>query len=192
MYSLTTISPPGEEPVQLEDAKRHLRIDHTEEDLLINGWIVAARELTEKYTGKRWITQGLRLVLSCWPEDGMIRLPVEPIASIDLVKYLDVGGSEVEIDAADYQTWLDHSPPLILPAPKKYWPLVEFGRVNPITIEFTAGGEADEVPEQVRTAILLCLGNWDENRGDQNVVIAKGLPPAAKFNLDQLWTGSYP
>lgn len=198
MYGLTVITAPASEPVSLTLAKAHLRIDHTAEDDLITGWIKAARELTELYTGKRWVTQSLRLTLSEWPTDstggicGAIRLPVEPVSAITLFKHYDTGGTEQTLVAdTDYQTWLDHSPPLVCPAIDDTWPDLQSGKVAPIKIEFTAGVAAGSVPEGVKTAILMCIGNWDENRGDQNVSIARGLPPSAKAQLDFLWNGAY-
>ena len=197
MYGLVTITGPAYGLVTVEEAKEHLRIDHEDEDRLIGAWVRAASELAESYCGKRWITQTLRLTLAAWPTAvisgvcGAIPLPVEPVASVELLKYFDAGGTEVEIDAADYQTWLDHSPPLVCPGPQQSWPQLQSGKVKPVTVEFTAGTALNDVPEAVRTAIMLTLGNWDENRGDQNVLIARGLPPTAKFLLDQLWTGGY-
>ncbi len=195
MFGLVTITPPAVEPVSLARAKAHLRIDHDEEDDLITGWIRAARELSEQYTGKRWVTQTLRLTLARWPDDGTsdiagaIRLPVEPVASVDTVRYFDAAGTEQALDAEDYQTWLEHSPPLVCPPPDGYWPALKRGKVKPVTIEFTAGGPLQNVPAGVSVAMLLAIGNWDENRGDSGA--AKSLPPAAKAQLDLLWNGAY-
>lgn len=195
MYGLVTITPPAVEPVSLARAKSHLRIDHDEEDDLITGWIRAARELTELHTGKRWVTQTVRLTLPGWPTDctsgiaGAIRLPVEPVASVDAFRYFDSSGTEQTFDAEDYQTWLDHSPPLVCPAADSYWPALKSGKVAPVAIEFTAGGALQSVPEGVSLAMLLAIGNWDENRGDAGS--AKALPPAVKAQLDLLWNGAY-
>lgn len=197
MYGLTVITAPASEPVSLALAKAHLRIDHDAEDTLITGWVKAARELTELYTGKRWITQSLRLTLSEWPIDctsgidGAIRLPVDPVSAITLFQYFDAAGVEQTLTSSDYQTWFDHGPPLVCPAIGERWPDLQSGKVAPIKLEFTAGVSAGSVPEGVKTAILLCLGHWDENRGDQNALIARGLPPGAKAHLDLLWNGAY-
>lgn len=186
MYGLTTITGPASEPVTLAVAKAHLRIDHDAEDALITGWIAAARGLTESYTGKRWVTQSLRLTLGGWPDDAEIRLPVEPVSAVTAVKYVDVDGTERTLDAGLYQTWLEHSPPLLLPAVGESWPDLQTEKRRAVVVEFTAGDAADAVPELAKTAILLTLGNWDENRGS-----AGQLPESARAILDLLWNGSY-
>lgn len=200
MYGLTTITPPSAEPLTLERAKTHLAIDHEDSDDWIRGAIAAARELTERYTGRRWINQTLRMTLDDWPDcldpldamfdaDGRIRIPIEPVIAIGSVKYLDADKVEQTIDAEDLDTWLDHSPPLVAYA--STWPSVGEW-MGAVRVEFTAGygAAAGDVPDMVRTAMLICLGLWDSERGDQNVLIARGLPPAAKALLDNLWTGA--
>jgi uncharacterized phiE125 gp8 family phage protein len=191
-YSLVTVEPPAAEPVSLDLAKRHLRIDHDEEDDLIRAWIPAARELCEMRTGRRFGEQVLRLTLHCFPY-GPIELPVGPVSDVSLLSYYDDAGDVVTVEDEDfdaaYSVWLDHNPPLVMPLVGEAWPSTETGRSGAVTVEFTAG--AGEVPEMVKSAMLLCIGSWDENRGDQNKITATGLPPSARAMLDLLWTGSY-
>lgn len=222
MYGLSLIATPTEEPVSLERAKLHLRVDHDVEDDLIAGWIAAARQLSEKHTARRWCEQGLRLTLADWPggsgggwvesyiahttgqgsagDCGAIPLPVEPVASVDAVKYYDLAGVLRTLTAdTHYQVWLDHSPPLVAPAPLSVWPTVQSGRLAPVQIEFTAGyGEATDVPEQAKAAILLCLGYWYENRGDGTDLTMMnglpgtlGMPPGAVRLLDMMRADGY-
>lgn len=202
MYGLSTITPPGEEPVTLDRAKLHLRIDHDAEDDLVTAWIKAARELTEGHTGRRWCEQEWRLTLADWPctDDGVggaVRLPAEPVTAVTKVEYYAAGGTLTELDEDDdWQAWLDHSPPLVAPAPARSWPACQAGRLGAVRVEFTAGyGTADDVPESAKAAILLCLGYWYEHRGDSEdpagLPASLGLPPAAKRLLDSLMTGAY-
>lgn len=204
MYGLSVVTPPAAEPLDLTRAKANLRVAHTADDALITGWITAARELTESHTGRRWVTQTLRLSLDDWPDpigDGdqtasLVRLPVAPVQDVTAVRYWDVGGVYQTLDPARYQTWLDHSPPLLAPAPLKIWPVTQPGRIGAVQVEFTAGyGAADAVPEGAKAAVQLCLAYWYENRGDgrdpHGLPESLGLPPGAKRLLDSLWTGEY-
>lgn len=201
------ITAPAEEPVTLARAKLHLKVDHDVEDELIDSWVTAARLMTEAHTGRRWITQELRLTLADWPCEemagaaGVIRLPVAPVVSVEKVEYYAADGTLTETEAADgiWQTWLDHSPPLVAPAPETTWPTVQTGRLGAVRVEFTAGyGDIDDVPEGAKAAILLCLAHWYENRGDgfdptavSSLPQTLGIPPAAKRLLDSLATGAY-
>lgn len=206
MYGLTTIAGPAEEPVSLERAKNHLRVDHGAEDDLISALLAAAREMSESHAGRRWITQQMRLTLADWPCDriggvyGAIPIPVAPVASVQSVKHYATTGTLTTLVAdTDYQVWLDHSPPLIAPAPTKTWPTVQPDRLAAVQVAFTAGyGEAVAVPEQAKQAMLMCLAYWYENRGDGmdptgivGLAQTMGMPPGAKRLLDSVATGDY-
>jgi uncharacterized phiE125 gp8 family phage protein len=208
VYGLSVISGPSEEPVSLDRAKTHLRVDHDVEDDLIQAWIVAAREITETHTDRRWIAQTLRLTLADWPCEwiggayGAVCFPVSPVSSVDTVAYYATDGTLTELDgdAGDWQEFLDHAPPLIAPPPvNNFWPVVQTGRLGAVRIEFTAGyADADAVPEQVKAAMLLCLGYWYENRGDgmdltmmNGLPQSLGMPPGAKRLLDGMAAGGY-
>ncbi len=192
-YELTTVTGPALEPVGLTLAKLHLRVGHAGEDTLTAALIAAARQMTETHTGRRWINQALRLRLDRWPCDGVIRIPVQPVSAVSAVKYYDADGDEQTLAADQYQTRLGFSPPTVQPAPGLVWPVLEYDKGGAVSVEFTAGYGATEanVPPMVIPAMLLILGGWDENRGDQNALIARGIPPQAKSLLDLLWTGAH-
>lgn len=198
MYGLATITPPAEEPVAIGHARLHLRIDHTEEDELLQEWIATARQLTESHTGRRWMEQELRLTLAdFYPDDcDVIRLPVEPVTAIDAVKYYAADGTLTTLATSGYQSWLEHHPPLVAPAPQVTWPTTQTGRLGAVQVEFTAGyASVGDVPGQAKAAILLCLGHWYEHRGDSDDPnwrpTSLGMPPAAKRLLDSIATGAY-
>jgi uncharacterized phiE125 gp8 family phage protein len=205
VYGLSTTTGPAEEPISLARAKAHLRVDHDAEDEGIAGWIVAARQLTESHTGRRWIEQELRLTLADWPCEelgrayGAIPLPVAPVISVEAVKYYATGGTLTTLAADLWQTWLDHAPPLVAPAPSTVWPTVQVDRLAAVQVEFTAGyGGESAVPEQAKAAMLLCLAYWYENRGDgmdltmmNGLPLALGMPPGARRLLDSIATGNY-
>jgi uncharacterized phiE125 gp8 family phage protein len=198
VYSLTTITGPSEEPVTLAKAKAHLRIDHDDENALIEDWIKSARELAEAHTGRRFVTQQVRVTLGAFPcdPDDIIRLPVGPVASVDSLTYTDEAGATQTLAAdVEYQAWLDHNPPLLAPPAYESWPATKGGALKAVTVTFTVGTAVADVPGSVATAILLTLGYWDQNRGDgteaTNDPRALGLSPGALRLLDTLWSGAY-
>lgn len=192
-YGLSVVTAPLREPVTVEHAKLHARIDLDTEDALVARWITAAREYAEEHTGRAWVNQTLKLTLDDWPCDGCIRLPRDPVPSVSSVKYRDVNGTLTTLVAdTDYQVWLEHSPPLIAPAPNKVWPPLQTGRLKAVEVEFVAGyGASSGWPARADAAIFATLTYWSRNRGDGRDPTMRGMPEGAIAILDNLWTGAY-
>jgi hypothetical protein len=131
------IAGPGEEPVALAEAKTFCRIDGTDEDALVSALIAAARLHVESLTGRALIEQTWRLVLET-PRGLVIELPVVPALAI--------------VDAPDGAV-LQGDAVLLAEA------------VAPLTIDYTAGyGEAEDVPPDLRQAVLTLVAYWYEHR----------------------------
>lgn len=85
-FSVITV--PAIEPVTTTELKSFGRIDGTDEDTLIGGFITAARLACEGYLGRSLIKQKIRMYLDYWP--GMeIELPRPPLVSIEGVYTVD-------------------------------------------------------------------------------------------------------
>lgn len=193
-YSLTLVTPPAVEPVTLEEVKAHCRVSHDADDALFTIWLTAARQLIEKETNCRLIEQTWRLSLKDWP-DERIEIPLQPVISIESVKYLD-SGSVLQTLTADTDYLFDNGsvPPFVYTAPDYLgWPLVKYGRSDAVRVEFKAGygDEAGDVPAMAKAAILLAVGYWDANRGDHEDPAKLGLPPGAIRLLNLLDVKGY-
>lgn len=196
---------PQDEPVSLDEAKIHLRVDHSDEDEAISILIQAARELGEQFTGRSFVTQTRQMKLDHFPcynggrsyngLIGTITLQNSPLISIsgsDLaspantlgITYYDQNEAVQILSASDY--WVDSSsgiPRLIV---KNSWPST-FTMPNAVTITYTAGyGSAQNIPAQIKQAILLIIGHLYENREAVSVEQMYELPMGAKTLL-----GSY-
>ncbi len=196
MWSIEIITGPAEEPISLALAKNHLRVEHTADDALITLWIASARVMTEKHTNRRWVTQTIRLSTNRFPPNGCpLRLPVSPISAVNSVSYIDADGNDVEADDQAWQAWTAHNPPLVAMSGGADWFETEEHRLNAVSIEVTAGyGGASSVPTDAVAAMLLCLGFWYENRGDDARPVVPehmGLPAGAVRLLAGLNTGGY-
>lgn len=157
--TLTLISGPAEEPVTLDEARAHLRVDETGEDALIVGLVTAARTMLEAETRRAFVSQGWQLTLDAWPQTRRIDLGLAPVVSVD---ELAVDG--VALDASLYDTGLRHDPPRIALKRNAALPDPDDG-VEGITVSFTAGyGDASAVPQPLKQAILMLTAHWYENR----------------------------
>lgn len=104
-YGLRVITPPPFEATSLEEAKAFLRVDEdeTDQDALISGLIVAARELVEAFTSLSLIEQTLEMTMDAYPYCGYIELPRSPVIAVHSISYIDSSGATTVWDAASYQ-----------------------------------------------------------------------------------------
>ncbi len=201
MYGLTLLTAPTFEPVTVAEAKTHARIDGDLEDGDVARWIKAAREYVEAHCSQKLAAQSWRVTYRDWPCDdderlmaGAIRLPFGPVSAITAVKYYATTGVLTTLVAdTDYQVWLEHSPPLVAPAPSKVWPTVQTDKLQAVRVEFTAGygTTASTIPASLKEAIHLTLTYWNMHRGDGRDPTMRGLPAGALNLLDSVGTGGY-
>ena len=170
---LSVVTAPSVEPVTLAEAKAHLRVDGTDEDTVISGLIVAAREVCEPKARRAFVTQTLKMSFDEWPEDDYFRLLRPPLASVTHVKYYDSAGVLQTMSASDYVVDVAVQPGRVYLEYGKSWPTATLRPGLPIEITYVAGyGAAAAVPQRYKQAICLLVGHWYENR--EQVVVAPG------------------
>jgi uncharacterized phiE125 gp8 family phage protein len=162
--ALVMITSPATEPLSVAEAKAHLRVDGTAEDVLIASLVLTSRLHIEAALGLALITQGWKLILDRWPKGPSVPLPLRPVQSIASVQVLAADGTPATLAASDYLLEGQGVPPRLVRT-GVIWP--EPGRAAAgIEIAMTAGfgdGAAD-VPEPVRQALLLLVAHWYEHR----------------------------
>jgi len=163
---LKQIAAPAVEPVSLDEAKLHMRVDIAADDTKIQALITAAREYVEKATRRSLITQEWRYCLDSFPAGAEIKLPRPPLVSVDEFTYTDSGGTETDVAAATYSADTDGEPGRIVLDYGETWPSDTLATLNPVKVEFTAGygDAAADVPQIYRQAILLLAAHWYEQR----------------------------
>ncbi len=170
---------PATEPLSLDEAKAFLRVDGTDEDAFISTLITAARLHTESVTGRAMISQSWRVILDAWPVDRRIRLPLAPLQSLTEIRAYDDDGVASELDLDEFQSEAGMTPAcLFVPALVSGMPVLR--RHNGIEIDYVAGygDAAEDVPQDLRHAVLTLVGYWFEHR-DAVIVAGSGavVPP---------------
>lgn len=94
-------TPPKTLPINLQNAKLHLRVDIAEEDLLIMSLIGAATLLAEKETKRGIISQTWKLYLD--EAGATVDLPKAPLQSVTSIKTISSIESRVDINSAASQ-----------------------------------------------------------------------------------------
>lgn len=171
--SLTLNSPPAAEPVTLDEAKAHLKVDTTGEDALIASLIVAARARAEWHTGRALITQSWTLWLDAWPPDGVIEIPLPPLQSVTGVTAYAYDDTSSLLDVETYRVDVSSAPGRLQPKNVIVPPLVTLRSINALAIAFTAGyGDAAAVPQAIKQAILCTIADLYSHRGDDDAVVS--------------------
>lgn len=166
--SLKQTQAPGLEPVDLEEAKNHLKVDGGDDNTLIQGLITTARQLAEKETNRAFITQKWELILDEGGDE--IDIPKPPIQSIDSVKVITEAGAEVAVSSSYYHTDLGGGFPGRIKLKVGYtWP-IHRGFASFI-IGFTSGygDAATDIPAALRQEILQLVGYLYSNRGEVEI-----------------------
>jgi uncharacterized phiE125 gp8 family phage protein len=160
---------PAEEPVSLAEAKAFLRLDSDAEDGLVLSLIAAARLHLEATTGRALVSQTWRLVLDRWPVDGAVKVPVSPVIEVTALRVFDVQDDEHELTLEGLQT---EPARVLLPAAE----LPVLRERLAVEIDYEAGyGDAADVPDDLKRALLALVAHWFEQR---DVAVADAVAPA--------------
>jgi len=154
------------EPLTLQEAKDHLRVDCSNDDLYIEPLIRAARESAETFTGRSFITQTWDLFIDRFPVSGtFLEIPVPPLQSITTVKYIDDLGVQQTLASSVYTVDANAEMGTITLAYNQSWPTVR-NIPNAIEIRFITGygNNATDVPETIRHAMRMLIGHLYERR----------------------------
>ena len=161
--------------ISLNEAKAHLRVEHTHEDALIAGLINAATRNAESITGTR-ITQAQ--VVKKFNQFSSEMILEWPLISIDQIKYIDKTGTEQTLHdsvsspnvtsavfqvVSRWQANLAQSKPYITLAYNQAWPETQT-QPEAVTVVYTSGYNQTVIPDDIRQALLLMVGHLYANR----------------------------
>lgn len=159
---------PASEPLTLDEAKAHLRVDDNDSDDLITLYLAAARQNAEQFMGRALVNQVWDATFDGFPHCRTpMKLIPSPVLEVEGV-FTSMVGEETEVSAETYRLDNITAPAVLFPAGQANWPgtTVDFVRVR-----FRAGyidddlsPQSGEVPSDIKAAILLNLGTLYENR----------------------------
>lgn len=209
MYAaLRVITPPTTEPVTVDLARQHCRIDADYDDNLVAMYVTGARLEAEAYLNRALFTQKLRYNITWappptatplvpqslivfplnWPPlvKRPIELPRAPAISVEQITWGALGDMHIA-DPEDYDLNLGVEPGYIAVKPQLLPQIPQ----QSMSIDFTAGyDDADPlaIPTPLRMAIVVGVAHYYENRGD----VPAEMPQAFYRLLDpyRLWTFS--
>ena len=175
MRSIVVVEP-TEEPVSLEEAKRHGNILITSDDAQVGEDITEARGYCEGISGRQFVTATRKIVLDRFPV-GAISVPRPPLRSVGSITYTDENGSAQTWSSALYQVDIDGEPGRIAPIEGETYPSTQAGTFGTVVVTYDAGyGGAADVPPRYKLAI--------RRRVAMSYVIREGLLLASAAEID--------
>jgi len=184
MKTYQVITPASTYPVSLTEAKSHLKVDTTADDTYITSIIKAATQLSEEYTNRFFIDTVIEQTCSDFAQ--LQTLFKSKVSAVAHVKYYDSDNSLQTLSSTIYDTQLQYEPSQIQLADDKSFPEIT-KRNDAVVARYTVGygSAASDVPEIIKQAILLTIGNFYQNRNSVVIGrIATELPMNVKWLLD--------
>ena len=162
---LARVSAPAAMPVTLAEAKTQTRVTGSDDD----GYLTALIARAVAYVDAQGVL-GRAMISQTWSQacqypSGRVRLRMGTVQSIAAVKFYDDANVLQTATLADYRLVAGDDFAYVEPVIGSAWPTA-FDRVDAVRIEFVAGygDEAEDVPADLRHALLLLVGHWYENR----------------------------
>lgn len=185
MSGLTVVTKPADEPLGLTEVKDFLRLDDQIDDGFIRGFIIAARNFAENYTGKALITRTLKFSIDGISEidtglwEGMktgpymtyyqdyIELPVAPAIAVSSIVYYDDADTQSTWSSSAYYVDTVRDPARVVLRDGQSFP-TNLRKANGMEITYTAGygSYPTDIPEAIRVAMLQFITFLYEHRGD--------------------------
>lgn len=202
---IEVLEAPTEPIVSLAEMKAHLRVDHTDDDTLIEAFTAAAESRVDgpnSITGRCFRVWRLRLFL---PGFGVrMRLPFPPLVSVDAIRYLDNSGVEQEFASADHWRVIGERQAqggMVALEDGAEWPsLLATADPDLVRIDYHAGyvnlnspEDARPMPPEIAHAVKLIVGDWYDHRSSSVVgTTAAPTPLGAEMILAPFRTsGAY-
>ncbi len=145
----------------LPEVKAHLRVDHADEDTLIEGLIASAVGWLDGWQG----VLGRCILTQTWASTHAaladLRLPFPDVQSA-VVSYLDAAGEVQTVDASDYRVRTRNGAGELLFRDGYSAPALLAGRDDAVTVTAVYG--RDDLPAPLRVAALMLVGHWYQHR----------------------------
>ena len=166
------------------EVKAHLKVDTTADDTLIDNLILAATNSCQEYTNRFFIDTVLIQYGTTFAD--LKELYKSPVSSVAHIKYYDTDNTIQTWNSDFYYLNKSIQPAQISLSLNESYPSIA-DREHAVQCQYTVGygSAASDVPEAIKQAVLLTVGNWYNNRSSVVVGrIATDLPLNVKWLLD--------
>ena len=183
-----------DEPLTVEELKSQIRADHDDEDVILEMYIRAARQVLEIEYDTALVPTTCVLRLDRFPQDGCygdIELRIKNVTSVTSIAYTDTNGANQTLSASNYTVNIYDTPALIRPAYGLAWPSTR-DVMNAVTVTFVAGyATPDLVPATTKAYLqLLAAEKYDKRELTVTGATIARVPGFESLMISERW-GAY-
>jgi len=162
MLAPVLVTAPTDLPVSIVEAKAWCRVDHDDDDDLLEALIAAATGHLDGWSG----CLGRAIMTQTWRQDfggfsRVLRLPMFPVSSVESVKYFDADNAEQTLQSANYTLMTDERGCFLEIDRDLSWPST-YCRRDAVSVTYLAG--EGSAPAAIATAIKMLVANWYMHR----------------------------
>lgn len=187
--SVTRTTGPAVEPLTVAEAKLHLRVDITDDDVFIGTLITAAREWVENYLDRTLITTQLILRAAEFPTEEL-ELARPPMATAGtatavVITYTLADTTTATLSTGLYRVDRTSTPGNVAPIINGTWPSDVIEDANAVAVTYWAGygPTSASVPATIRHAMLMLIGHWYDRR---SAVLTGTISKPIEFAVESL------
>lgn len=186
-WAVNRVTAPAAEALTTTEAKKHLHIEHSDEDTYIAGLSQSWREWLEERYDRSFVLQTWDYFTDEWPDGrDAIELPRGPVLSVSSVKYTTTSAtSTTTLAATSYIVDTASQPARIGLRDNQTWPTNALRDVNGVEVRYTAGyaTSATGVPQRIKHTLRLLVGHAYSNR---EAVVVGSINTPLQFAVDAL------
>lgn len=193
----STLSVASNEPLSVAEVKLHCRIDHNEEDPLLQSYITAVREHVEEVTGRALVEKLVQYRFDDFNDVLGFEFRPLPFRNLSSFSYLDVNEIEQQVPTSIYRVITADRRAYITLRANQVWPSLLSDEDYPVQVTFVASpGTSSGSPSipvlhpSLRAAMLLMIGDLYENRESQitGTIIARSETAMNLIRPFKLWS----
>ena len=184
---LTETSPAAVNPVPLDEFAAHLRLaqgfaDDSAEDGLLELYLRNATSVVEARVCKALIRREFKLQVTAWNRDGLLVLPVGPVAAIGSLSFIR-GAETIALTADSWSLEIATSRQRVTGPGGGALPAIPDGHLAELVFDAGFGESWNDVPGDLSQAVMLLAAHYFENRtGDAEP--GQGIPVAVQALLE--------
>ena len=184
---VTVKTPPAAStyPVSVADLKARLRVDHADEDSVIEDCLKAAIAMIDgpDGIGCAMITQTWTKAFDAFASEML--LPGAPVVSVSEIRYVDSDGVSQTLAGGSWRLTIGREPVRLTPAYGTSWPSTR-AVTGAVEVDYLLGTAAANVDPGLVTAVTLIAANFYENRtAVVTGTIATELPLGVQYILNR-------